>query len=168
MYIRIKDNISIANRDGATAPFNLGFLQFYKVNILPLNFQLPCANFIFIHFNSIKRAMINSIKNNSFKSSINAVKRDLFNQPLTNKELDNFDGIVINPPRNGAENQCKFIYKSSLKKIVYVSCNLDTFMRDTKLFVDKYKLEKLYLVDQFYMSKHFEVIGVFNLKNTKI
>ena len=107
--------------------------------------------------------MINSIKNNSFRSSINACKRDLFNQPLTNKELNDFDGIVINPPRNGAENQCKFIAKSNIKKIIYVSCNLDTFIRDTKLFIDKYKLTSLYLIDQFYMSKHFEVIGVFEL-----
>ena len=105
--------------------------------------------------------MTNSIKNNSFKTSINAIKRDLFNQPLTDNELNEFDGMVINPPRNGAENQCKFIAKSKVNKVIYISCNLDAFIRDTKLFSDKYKLEKLYLVDQFYMSKHFEIIGVF-------
>lgn len=105
--------------------------------------------------------MVNSINKNSFKTKVVVSKRDLFKQPLICSELNEFDGIVINPPRNGAENQCKFIAKSKVKKIIYISCSLEAFIRDTKLFVSKYKLTNLYMVDQFYMSKHFEIIGVF-------
>lgn len=105
--------------------------------------------------------MVNSINKNSFKTKIVVSKRDLFKQPLICSELNKFDGIVINPPRNGAENQCKFIAKSKVKKIIYISCSLEAFIRDTKLLTNKYKLTNLYMIDQFYMSKHFEIIGVF-------
>lgn len=105
--------------------------------------------------------MVNSINKNTFKTKIIISKRDLFKQPLICEELNEFDGVIINPPRNGAENQCKFIAKSKIKKFLYISCNLDAFVRDTKLFIDKYKLVDLYIVDQFYMSKHFEIIGIF-------
>ena len=106
--------------------------------------------------------MVDSINKNLFKSKIIVSRRDLFKQPLICSELNEFDGLVINPPRNGSENQCKFIAKSNVEKVVYISCSIDAFIRDTKLFANNYKLVDLYIVDQFYMSKHFEIIGVFN------
>lgn len=102
--------------------------------------------------------MVENFKKN--KSNIQAFTRDLFNQPLTNMELNNFDLIIIDPPRNGAGNQIKYLNKSKVKRIIYISCSVDALMRDLKVLKENYKITKIFLVDQFYMTKHFETFLV--------
>lgn len=107
--------------------------------------------------------MIKSIKNNINKLNIKTItphQKDLFNQPLTVKELNNYDIVVINPPRNGAENQCKFLAKSNVKKVIYVSCDKNSFCNDLKFFKDNFIVKKIELIDQFFWSGHIEVICV--------
>lgn len=107
--------------------------------------------------------MIKSIKNNINKLNIKTItpyQKDLFNQPLTVKELNDYDIVAINPPRNGAENQCKFLAKSNVKKVIYVSCDKNSFCNDLKLFKDKFVIKKIELIDQFFWSGHIEVICV--------
>lgn len=111
--------------------------------------------------------MIDSIKHNKKQLNIENIKpytRDLFKKPLKMVELNQFDATVINPPRNGAENQCKYLSQSKLEKIIYISCNPNTLYRDLKLFVDSYKLDKVIVVDQFYWSKHTECIIILTKK----
>lgn len=102
--------------------------------------------------------MIENFKKN--KSNIQAFTRDLFNQPLTNSELNNFDLVVIDPPRNGAENQVKYLNKSKVKRIIYISCSVDALMRDLKVLKDTYEIKKVFLIDQFYMTKHCETVVI--------
>lgn len=110
--------------------------------------------------------MIKSIKNNLNELSINNVntyKRDLFNQPLLTNELNKYDAIIINPPRNGAGNQCKFLSKSDVKTIIYISCNRISFFNDLKYF-DNFYIDKIYIIDQFLWSEHLEIICVLKAK----
>ena len=106
--------------------------------------------------------MIENIRKNIFLNKIKNIfpyQRDLFNQPLSIRELNEFDIIIINPPRNGAENQCKNIIKSNVKKIIYISCNSQSLARDLKLFKNnEFKIEKIIMIDQFYLSEHIESI----------
>lgn len=105
--------------------------------------------------------MTKSIKNNINKLNIKTItpyQKDLFNQPLTVKELNDYDIVAINPPRNGAENQCKFLAKSNVKKVIYVSCDKNSFCNDLKLFKDKFVIKKIELIDQFFWSGHIEVV----------
>ncbi len=108
--------------------------------------------------------MIENIKKNITLNKIKNIfpyQKDLFNQPLSTRELNEFDIIIINPPRNGAENQCKNIVKSNIKKVIYISCNPQSLARDLKLFKDnKFKIKKIVIVDQFFLSKHIESIIV--------
>ncbi len=105
--------------------------------------------------------MVKSCRHNIDKLNIktmNVYQRDIFNQPLSINVLNDYDAAVINPPRNGAENQCKFLSKSNVRKIIYVSCDKTSFLNDLKLFKDKFTVESITLVDQFYWSNHIEII----------
>jgi 23S rRNA (uracil1939-C5)-methyltransferase len=99
---------------------------------------------------------------NQLCDKIKAETRDIFTNPLGTKELKNFDVAIINPPRNGGSPQVLEISKSNLKKVVYVSCNPQTFKRDCKILTDaNFVLKKLYALDQFYATKHLELIAIF-------
>ncbi len=110
------------------------------------------------------RTMIDNIKKNIITNNIKNIfpyQKDLFNQPLSVRELNEFDIIIINPPRNGAENQCKNIVKSNVKKVVYISCNPQSLARDLKLFKNNgFEIKKIVMVDQFYLSEHVESIVI--------
>ena len=89
------------------------------------------------------------------------VKRDLFKRPLTVGMLKNYDCVVMDPPRAGADTQCKELVKSDVQRIIYVSCNPVTFMRDLDtLKKGGYKLRTLIPVDQFVGSGHWELFAV--------
>ncbi|MBQ5700290.1 MAG: class I SAM-dependent RNA methyltransferase [Alphaproteobacteria bacterium] len=90
------------------------------------------------------------------------IKRDLFKKPITIGMLKNYDLVVMDPPRAGALAQCQELIKSDVKKIIYVSCNPATFMRDAKVLTSgEYKMTELIPIDQFAGSTHWELFSVF-------
>lgn len=97
--------------------------------------------------------------------AINPVKaeaRDLFERPLSAKELKPFDAVVFDPPRAGAEAQAAEIARSAVATVVGVSCNPSTFACDAALLVKGgYRLSQVVPVDQFVYSAHVELVGVF-------
>jgi 23S rRNA (uracil1939-C5)-methyltransferase len=97
------------------------------------------------------------------EGSITLHQRDLFEKPLTTEELRPYRFVVINPPRAGALEQVKILSASLCQRIVYVSCNPETFARDAKILEGGgYRLLEVTPVDQFYWSVHLEVVGVFS------
>lgn len=110
--------------------------------------------------------MVQLIARNSLTKSLSSrVKgqlRDLFFLPLTAKELEKFDLVIINPPRNGAGPQALEIAKSKLQNLIYVSCNPQSFARDAKILLDGgFKIGKITAIDQFYGSAHLELVAEF-------
>lgn len=89
--------------------------------------------------------------------------RDLFRRPLMRQELDGFDLVVIDPPRQGAEAQARELAGTrKLSRLVYVSCNVSSFARDARLLTaGGWTLEKVTPVDQFRYSPHVELVGLF-------
>jgi 23S rRNA (uracil1939-C5)-methyltransferase len=88
-------------------------------------------------------------------------KRDLFRRPLTFKELAAYDGLVFDPPRAGAEDQCKQIAKSDVPFVAAVSCNPATLARDLRILVDGgYALKSVTPIDQFLWSPHVEAVAL--------
>ena len=65
---------------------------------------------------------------------IDAQTRDLFRRPFMASELKNFDAVVFDPPRQGAEAQARELGKSSVPVVVAVSCDANMFARDAKIF----------------------------------
>ena len=89
--------------------------------------------------------------------------RDLYRRPLDARELENFDAVVLDPPRAGAEEQAKALAASSVARIAYVSCNPATFARDARLLADGgYRLEWVRPVGQFRWSTHVELAAAFS------
>lgn len=90
------------------------------------------------------------------------VKRDLFMRPLTAGMLRAYDCVVMDPPRAGALAQCKELVKSDVARVIYVSCNPQTFMRDARVLTNGgYQMQQLIPVDQFVGSDHWELFAVF-------
>lgn len=89
-------------------------------------------------------------------------RRDLFKRPLTPLELNAHDAVLLDPPRAGAEAQCRALAASRLRRIVYVSCDAASFARDARILADAgYAPGPVTPVDQFLFSTHIEVVGSF-------
>lgn len=88
--------------------------------------------------------------------------RDLFKRPLSPGQLNLYDAIIMDPPRAGALTQSKNIAKSSVPRVVYVSCNPESWARDRAILQrGGYKLESVVPVDQFVGTNHWELFSVF-------
>jgi 23S rRNA (uracil1939-C5)-methyltransferase len=91
-----------------------------------------------------------------------AEARDLFRKPLTASELSQFDAVVFDPPRAGAAAQAEQLAKSSVGKVVAVSCDAQTFARDAgSLIAGGYALGEVTPIDQFRFSPHVELVATF-------
>lgn len=86
--------------------------------------------------------------------------RDLFREPLSAKELEGIDAVVLDPPRAGAKAQCDMIAKSGVPVVAMVSCNPATMARDVKTLVDAgYSIDWVRPIDQFLWSDHVEAVA---------
>jgi 23S rRNA (uracil1939-C5)-methyltransferase len=88
--------------------------------------------------------------------------RDLFREPLMPRELQDFDAVVIDPPRAGAEAQANQLARSGVMTVISVSCDPASFARDAAILVKGgYRIERIVPVDQFAWTHHLEIVGVF-------
>lgn len=96
-------------------------------------------------------------------SQLKAIRRNLFENPITPKELDKYRAVIIDPPRAGAKEQTTHIANSKVEKVIYISCNPSTFARDAEILTKDgtYTLISAQTIDQFKWSHHVEVIGIF-------
>jgi 23S rRNA (uracil1939-C5)-methyltransferase len=94
---------------------------------------------------------------------VKAEARDLFRRPLMPPELRDYDAVVFDPPRQGAQAQCERLAASKVPVVIAVSCNAATFARDARLLVDGgYRLEGVTPVDQFRHTPHVELVARFS------
>lgn len=93
---------------------------------------------------------------------VKAETRDLFRRPLVAEELRDFDAVVFDPPRQGAQAQAERLAASKVPVVIAVSCNAATFARDTRILIDGgYKIEGVTPVDQFRHTPHVELVARF-------
>jgi len=89
--------------------------------------------------------------------------RDLFRRPLVPQELRDYDAVVFDPPRQGAQAQATQLAASKVPVVVAVSCNVATFARDARILIDGgYKIESVTPVDQFRHTPHVELVARFS------
>lgn len=88
--------------------------------------------------------------------------RDLFRRPLEPDEFKAVTGVVIDPPRAGAEAQMAPLVAAEVPVIAMVSCNPVTFARDARMLVSGgYVLDWIEVIDQFRWSAHVELVARF-------
>jgi 23S rRNA (uracil1939-C5)-methyltransferase len=94
---------------------------------------------------------------------IKAETRDLFRRPLVREEFREFDTIVFDPPRQGAQAQALQLAASKVASVIAVSCNVATFARDARILVDGgYRIEGVTPIDQFRHTPHVELVARFS------
>jgi 23S rRNA (uracil1939-C5)-methyltransferase len=97
------------------------------------------------------------------------VNTEYFATDLTQPDEDaswmraKFDKILIDPPRSGAMEIAEIIKRFKAQKIVYVSCQPSSLVRDSKIICSHgYKLEHLGIMDMFPQTAHVESMAVFS------
>ena len=130
-------------------------------------FALPLAEQARIHAVEGEKTMVKALdhgwRNATGLKHVTSAARDLFRNPLLPDELQRFDGVVIDPPRAGAEAQIEQIAKTKIPRIAHVSCNPVTFARDSATLIrNGWKMTSLRVVDQFRWSTHLELVAAFD------
>ena len=85
-----------------------------------------------------------------------------------NKMLDNGvkpSVVIVDPPRKGLDSKTvQNLCDLKLDRLVYVSCNPATLMRDLQVLEDVYKIDSITPVDNFCYSSHIECVAVLEIK----
>ena len=113
----------------------------------------------------IKNAVLNGITNAKLnqKTNIKFMLGDV--AKLVDKVNLAFDTVIIDPPRKGLDKKTKeFILKKLPAKIIYVSCNPNTLMRDLKELENIYEIIDYKILDMFSYTYHVESFCVLKRK----
>lgn len=128
-------------------------------------FALPLARLTEVHAVEVESDQIDVLRHawrHAPLKKLSAEVRDLFRNPLVPQELARFDGVVIDPPRAGAEAQVAELAQSQVARVAMVSCNPVTFARDAAALISAgFVLNWIDVVDQFRWSPHIELVGSF-------
>ena len=114
---------------------------------------------------------VNDAKENALNNNINNVEfiaGDVENvlDELINKRNIIPDIVMVDPPRKGLDSKSiDNIIKILPKKVVYISCNPATLVRDLAKLEDTYEVKSIKPVDMFPFTSHVEVVTLLELKN---
>ncbi|SHJ36161.1 23S rRNA (uracil1939-C5)-methyltransferase [Roseomonas rosea] len=91
---------------------------------------------------------------------VKATRRDLVRQPLLPAELNGVAALVLDPPFAGAAEQAAILARSSIPRVIYVSCNPAALSRDLAAFARApgWRVEAAVSVDQFLWSSQVEAV----------
>jgi 23S rRNA (uracil1939-C5)-methyltransferase len=93
---------------------------------------------------------------------VTAEARDLVRRPVLAEELKKMDAALFDPPRAGAAQQAAELARSKVTRVVAISCNPATFVRDAAVLIAAgFKLQRVLPVDQFLWSPHIELAAAF-------
>lgn len=108
-----------------------------------------------------ENAVINGINNTEFYAGdVEVVLDDLINNQGVKADI-----VMFDPPRKGLDkNSINNILKIKPKKIVYISCNPATLVRDLAEFEELYEINTIIPVDMFPWTSHVECVSLLCLK----
>lgn len=110
---------------------------------------------------AVENARINNIKNAEFMIGDVEISFD----ELINKKNIVPTAIIVDPPRKGLDDKTiQNILKIKPEKLVYISCNPATMVRDLSKMEEIYNINRIQPVDMFPFTKHVECVAVLNLK----
>lgn len=111
-----------------------------------------------------ENAKMNGVTNVEFLSGdVENILNDLLNVRNIKPDV-----VLVDPPRKGLDlksidNLCEVLPK----RIVYISCNPATLVRDLARLEDKYEVMKIKPVDMFPFTSHLECVALLELKNCR-
>lgn len=96
-------------------------------------------------------AKLNKLDNVTFHQA------DLFKEHNHQAWWSSYDAVLLDPGRLGAKNLCPQIGELNAQRIVYVSCQSDTLIRDLQAIEKQgYRLKRIQLFDMFPNTSHIE------------
>lgn len=113
---------------------------------------------------------------------INNANQFAINNKITNakfysgniiKQLDKFekegfipDVVIVDPPRKGVELQViNYLQKKDIKKVIYVSCNPATLVKNLNHLQKKYTVKYIQPIDMFPQTSNVESVVLLSNKN---
>ena len=76
-----------------------------------------------------------------------------------------YDRILLDPPRSGAQEIARGIGRFRASRIVYVSCQPSSLVRDAGMICEQgYRLRRLGVMDMFPQTAHIEAMAVFEAR----
>lgn len=111
-------------------------------------------------------ALVDRARDNAQRNRVHNVRffcADLFE---TNDEQSwrqgRFDAVLLDPPRSGAEKAVAMMTELGPSRLVYVSCNTATLVRDAGLLCAQgYRFVATGIMDMFPQTRHAEAIALF-------
>ena len=114
---------------------------------------------------AVKMAKENALNNNVSNTEFFAGDVEIVLDDLINNKGLKADVVMFDPPRKGLDKKSiDNILNIRPKKIVYISCNPATLIRDLADFENEYDIKTIIPVDMFPFTSHIECCSVLQLK----
>ena len=78
-----------------------------------------------------------------------------------------FNTIVVDPPRAGLDKRVinAIVNRKSCERLIYVSCDSSTLVRDLSILKEVFNVKKVYLFDMFSRTSEFETLVILDRIN---
>ncbi len=107
-----------------------------------------------------------SINNANINKKLNKIDNINFICADSSSKSDNYDCLVVDPPRVGLSKKViSNIIKGDYKKVIYVSCNPLTLKRDLDYLKEQYEVKEISMLNMFVKTEHMECICLLENKS---
>jgi len=142
------------------------------------DFFCGSGNFSLVFANQVKQvfgfegvnAMVKAAKHNAATNNINNCEFatcDLSNEKaIANINIAKNSLVILDPSREGASELCMALAAKPVAKILYVSCNPNSFARDLAHLNQSFEVSKITVLDMFPFTSHLEVMALLQAKTT--
>ena len=111
--------------------------------------------------NAVRNALVNKDVNK--KDNVDFMLGDV--PKVISKITNKIDTIIFDPPRKGLDNfTISYALDKLPDKIIYVSCNPITLVRDLKVLISNYNIKEVNILDMFSYSYHCESLVILERK----
>jgi 23S rRNA (uracil1939-C5)-methyltransferase len=81
-------------------------------------------------------------------------------QALASLNILSSDLVLLDPARDGAAALCEHLIRQKPQRIVYVSCNPNTLVRDLKILSTDFTIKAISSIDMFPFTQHIESMAL--------
>lgn len=104
-----------------------------------------------------ENAKLNNILNTEFVVG-DLDKISNFQFLISKHILKDIDILVVDPPRKGLEKAVEYIRDGDWKKIIYLSCNPLTLVKDLEIVTEKFEIKDVCFWDLYPQTPHVETL----------
>jgi 23S rRNA (uracil1939-C5)-methyltransferase len=70
-----------------------------------------------------------------------------------------YDTLLLDPPRTGVGGALSYFIHARLHCVIYVSCSVESFSSDSRALSKAFLLQKVWGIDMFPQTRHFELVS---------